>query len=75
MYAVMTPNPMAMKFVADRLLLPEGVQFEFLSREEAGSSPLALKLFDLPFVKGVYMAANFITVPKIGKSLCVELYK
>jgi Fe-S cluster biogenesis protein NfuA len=65
----MTPNPMAMKFVADRLLLPEGVQFEFLSRDEAGVSPLALKLFDLPFVKGVYMATNFITVLKNNKAM------
>ncbi len=68
-YAEMTPNPMAMKFVADRLLLPEGVQFEFLSRDEAGVSPLALKLFDLPFVKGVYMATNFITVLKNNKAM------
>lgn len=67
-YAEMTPNPMAMKFVADRMLLPEGVQFEFLSRNDAASSPMALKLFDLPFVKGVYIAANFITVLKNDKA-------
>src|SRR5579863_4781378 len=69
MYAEMTPNPMAMKFVADRMLLPEGVQFEFLTREDATSSPVALKLFDLPFVKGVYIAANFITVLKNNKAM------
>jgi Fe-S cluster biogenesis protein NfuA len=69
MYAEMTPNPMAMKFVADRMLLPEGVQFEFLSREVATPSPLALKLFDLPFVKGVYMAANFVTILKNDKAM------
>jgi len=69
MYAEMTPNPMAMKFVADRMLLPEGVQFEFLSREEAGASPLALKLFELPFVKGIYMATNFITVLKNNNAM------
>ena len=68
MYAEMTPNPMAMKFVADRMLLPEGVQFEFLSPEEAYASPLALKLYELPFVKGIYMAANFITVLKNEKA-------
>jgi Fe-S cluster biogenesis protein NfuA len=68
-YAEMTPNPMAMKFVADRMLLPEGVQFEFLTREDATSSPMALKLFDLPFVKGVYIAANFITVLKNNKAM------
>jgi Fe-S cluster biogenesis protein NfuA len=68
-YAEMTPNPMAMKFVADRMLLPEGVQFEFLTREDAVSSPMALKLFELPFVKGVYIAANFITVLKNDKAM------
>lgn len=68
MYAEMTPNPMAMKFVADRMLLPEGVQFEFLSPEEAYASPLALKLYELPFVKGIYMTSNFITVLKNDKA-------
>jgi len=68
-YAEMTPNPMAMKFVGDRLLLPDGVQFEFMTREAATSSPMALKLFDLPFVKGVYIAANFITILKNDKAM------
>lgn len=68
-YAEMTPNPMAMKFVADRLLVPDGVQFEFMTREAAASSPMAIKLFDLPFVKGVYIAANFITVLKNEKAM------
>jgi len=68
MYAEMTPNPMAMKFVADRLLLPEGVQFEFMNPADASASPLAIKLFELPFVRGVYMAANFVTVLKNDKA-------
>jgi Fe-S cluster biogenesis protein NfuA len=67
-YAEMTPNPMAMKFVADRMLLPEGAQLEFLKKEDAASSPVALKLFDLPFVKGVYITTNFITVLKNDKA-------
>jgi len=68
-YAEMTPNPMAMKFVADRMLLPEGAQLEFLKKEDAVSSPVALKLFDLPFVKGVYITSNFITVLKNDKAM------
>src|SRR6185312_1266257 len=67
-YAEMTPNPMAMKFVADRMLLPEGAQLEFLKKEDAGQSPVATKLFDLPFVKGVYITSNFITVLKNDKA-------
>jgi Fe-S cluster biogenesis protein NfuA len=69
MYAEMTPNPMAMKFVADRMLLPEGVQLEFLKAEEANSSPVAVKLFELPFVKGVFITTNFITVLKNDKAM------
>jgi Fe-S cluster biogenesis protein NfuA len=68
-YAEMTPNPMAMKFVADRMLLPEGAQLEFLKKEDATSSPVALKLFELPFVKGVYITTNFITVLKNDKAM------
>lgn len=68
-YAEMTPNPMAMKFVADRVLLPEGAQLEFLKREDATHSPVALKLFDIPFVKGVYITSNFITVLKNDKAM------
>ena len=68
-YAEMTPNPMAMKFVADRMLLPEGAQLEFLKKEDAVSSPVAMKLFDLPFVKGVYITTNFITVLKNEKAM------
>jgi Fe-S cluster biogenesis protein NfuA len=68
-YAEMTPNPMAMKFVADRMLLPEGAQLEFLKKEDATSSPVATKLFDLPFVKGVYITTNFITVLKNDKAM------
>src|ERR1700758_2373604 len=67
-YAEMTPNPLAMKFVADRMLLPEGAQVEFLKREDAESSPVAQKLFDLPFVKAVYITTNFITVLKNDKA-------
>ncbi len=67
-YAEMTPNPMTMKFVADYMLLPDGVQLEIMSAGAAGESPLALELFRMPFVKGVYIAANFVTVLKNDKA-------
>ena len=65
----MTPNPMAMKFVADKMLVPEGVQFEFLKPEEASPSPLAQKLYELPFVKGIFICSNFITILKNEKAM------
>ncbi len=67
-YAEMTPNPLAMKFVADYALLPAGIQLEFMSAPAAADSPLALELFRMPFVKGVYIAANFVTVLKNDKA-------
>lgn len=64
-YAEMTPNPATMKFVANNYLLPPEKSVEFLSQAEAkGFSPLAEELFNFPFVKGVFLAANFVTVTK-----------
>ena len=69
----MTPNPMAMKFVADKMLVPEGVQFEFLKQDEASPSPLAQKLYELPFVKGIFISSNFITILKNDKAMWDEV--
>lgn len=64
-YAEMTPNPAAMRFVSSRLLVPDGRLLEFLTPEDAEAvSPLAAHVFNLPFVTGVLIAGNFITVTK-----------
>lgn len=64
-YVEMTPNPSTMKFVANKYLLITGESVEFLSKAEAkGYSPMAEELFNLPFVKKIFMAANFITITK-----------
>lgn len=64
-YAEMTPNPATMRFVSSRLLVPDGRMLEFRKAEEADTvSPLAAKVFDLPFVTGVFISGNFITVTK-----------
>lgn len=64
-YAEMTPNPTTMKFVANKHLLLSGESVEFNSLNETkGFSPLAEQLFQFPFVKGVFMASNFITITK-----------
>jgi Fe-S cluster biogenesis protein NfuA len=61
----MTPNPSTMKFVANKHLLGTGDSVEFNSLEEArGYSPLAEELFRLPFVNGVFIASNFVTITK-----------
>jgi Fe-S cluster biogenesis protein NfuA len=61
----MTPNPSAMKFVADRALISGGLQVEYRSKAEAkGSSALAEELFNFPFVTSVFISGNFVTVLK-----------
>ncbi|XOV69354.1 MAG: NifU family protein [Fluviicola sp.] len=64
-YAEMTPNPATMKFVANKHLLGTGDSAQFNSKAEAkGYSPLAEELFNLPFVNGVFIASNFVTITK-----------
>jgi len=64
-YAEMTPNPATMKFVANKHLLGTGDSAHFNSMAEAkGYSPLAEELFNLPFVNGVFIASNFVTITK-----------
>ena len=62
-YAESTPNPTTMKFVANRILLEHGLA-EYTSMEDAKGSPMALALFKFPFVNGVFIQSNFITVLK-----------
>jgi Fe-S cluster biogenesis protein NfuA len=62
-YAEMTPNPRTMKFVANKYLLIPGDSAEFTSLAETkGFSPLAEAVFQFPFVKGVFLAANFVSI-------------
>lgn len=66
-FAESTPNPSTMRFVTGRTLLPEGQVMEFADPAQAEAvSPLAAKIFDLPFVTGVFISGNFITVTKNG---------
>ncbi len=75
-YAEMTPNPVTMKFVTDRELISDGKQADYTDLEMVGeSSPLAKELFHFPFVKGVFISANYVTVTKdesIGWELVVQ---
>ena len=61
-YAESTPNPSAMKFVANKKLVTNS--FEFTSIDDAKFSPLATQLFHLPFVKAVFMDENYISITK-----------
>ena len=64
-YSEITPNPSTMKFVANKYILPSGESANFTSQSQTiGYSPLAEELFKFPFVDGVFLAANFVTVTK-----------
>ncbi|WP_340200357.1 NifU family protein [Ascidiimonas sp. W6] len=61
-YAESTPNPAVMKFVANKILVPE--IFEFKNIDEATESPLAKALFNFPFIKEVFLDENYLSVTK-----------
>ena len=61
-YAESTPNPGVLKFVCNKVLVPN--IYEFSSIEDAKPSPLATALFQFPFVKNVFMEKNFISITK-----------
>ncbi|MDF1671861.1 MAG: NifU family protein [Vicingaceae bacterium] len=64
-YAESTPNPNTMKFVANRWLVTNDKSYEILAHERVGGpSLLAEKLFNFPFINGVFIAGNFVTVTK-----------
>jgi Fe-S cluster biogenesis protein NfuA len=53
-----------MKFVANQMLIAEGATAQYLNAGETSKAPLPAKLFQFPFVKGIFISANFITVTK-----------
>ena len=63
LYTEQTPNPETLKFVTNRMLYRGTADF----REEHQAtdwSPLAVELFAHPYVKGVYISNNFVTISK-----------
>lgn len=64
-YMEQTPNPEALMFVTNLLLLPEG-SVEYTSKAETTYCPLASQLFDFTGVKNVFITSNFVTVTKMA---------
>ncbi len=63
LYTEQTPNPESLKFVTNKMLYKGTADF----REAAQAtywSPIANALFELPYVNGVYICNNFVTVTK-----------
>jgi Fe-S cluster biogenesis protein NfuA len=64
-YAEMTPNPAAMKFVANIRLTQ--TMAEFKNIDQADASPLAQALFNFAYVKDVFIDENYISVTKYDR--------
>ncbi|WP_299124361.1 NifU family protein [uncultured Tenacibaculum sp.] len=58
-----TNNETILKFISNTILV-NGGSYEFNNIDEAKNSPLAQKLFYLPFVKKVLVTANFIAIQR-----------
>ncbi len=58
-----TQNPAVLKFEFPDFIT-QNESFEFKNIDEAKNSPLAQKLFYLPFVKTVYISGNFIAIER-----------
>jgi Fe-S cluster biogenesis protein NfuA len=62
-YAEQTPNPETMKFVFNKMILPDEAE-DYPSKEKANASPLAKSLFEFSFVNGVFIMNNFVTITR-----------
>lgn len=61
-FAESTPNPNVQKFVTNKLLTSQNI--EVLNKNEAKEVPLAIELFEFPFVKEVFISNNYISIMK-----------
>lgn len=63
LYTEQTPNPETLKFVTNRMLFKGTADFRDAESAQEWS-PIAIELFGFPYVKGVYVCNNFVTVTK-----------
>ncbi len=63
-YSEATPNPESMKFVINKMILPND-SVDFRVKEKATDSPLASALFEIPYVNGVFIMNNFVSITRV----------
>ena len=61
-YAESTPNPNVQKFVTNKLLSNQNI--ELTNKADAKDVPLALELFEFPFIKEVFISDNYVSIHK-----------
>ena len=58
-----TPNPATLKFLPGKEVMTDGTMF-YQNQESASNSPLAMNLFNIKGVEGVFFGSDFITITK-----------
>jgi len=61
-YGETTPNPSALKFVINKMITKNAIEFKNI--DQCGASPLATELFKFPYVKEIFIDENYISVTK-----------
>jgi NFU1 iron-sulfur cluster scaffold homolog, mitochondrial len=61
-YGETTPNPATLKFVVSKIVTKTALEFKNI--DETFASPLAKELFGFPFVAGVFIDENYISITK-----------
>lgn len=61
-YGESTPNPSALKFVVNKMITKNAVEFKNI--DQSTPSPLATELFKFPYVKEVFIDENYISITK-----------
>ncbi len=60
-----TPNPATLKFIPGCDVMAQGTA-NFTGPEDAARSPLALRVFEIEGVSGVFLGSDFVTVTKMA---------
>ena len=61
-YTESTPNPAVLKFVSNKLIVENNIEFNNI--EDAQSMDFAKKLFEFSYIKNIFLSKNFVSVTK-----------
>jgi len=70
-YAESTPNPNVQKFVTNKLLTNQII--ELTNKADSKDVPLALELFNFPFIKEVFISDNYVSIQKTADTDWFEI--
>ena len=61
-YTESTPNPAVLKFVSNKLIVENNLEFNNI--DEAQNMEFAKKLFEISYVKNIFLSKNFVSITK-----------